>query len=327
MRVLVTGGAGFVGSHVVDRLVLEGYDPLIFDLVPSPYHDPRKIRTVVGDITDQVAVRCAMRRCDSVIHLAAVADVSDVVAEPTRAERVNVQGTQTILEAARHEDVSRVVYASTVWVYGNATASGDLSEDTPLALPSHLYTATKLAGEMYACSYNDLYGSGHTIMRLGIPYGPRARAAAVVPAFVQRALHGQPLQIAGDGAQTRQFVWVEDLARGIVAGLLPAASGRTYNLVGEEEVSVRRIADEVRRIVAPVPLVYGPERLEDVRLGRVSAERAAAELGWSAMTTFAAGLQGYVDWLAVTSGSPVASAASSTNGSAAAVRRQLPAEL
>jgi len=327
MRVLVTGGAGFVGSHVVDHLASAGHEPVIFDLVPSPYHEPAEVPTLLGDITDAVATRHAVRGCDSVVHLAAVADVSDVVSDPTRADRVNVHGTQTVLEAARREDVARVVYASTVWVYGNAAATGELAEDAALALPGHLYTATKLAGEMYARSYNELYGSANTVLRLGIPYGPRARTAAVVPSFVLRALRGQPLSIAGDGAQTRQFVWVEDLARGIVAGLLPAAAGRTYNLVGDEEVSVRRIADDVCRLVAPVPLVFGPERVEDVRLGRVSGERAEAELGWRAETTFEVGLAAYVDRLTDTSGSPVADADSSTFGSEAAVRRQASAEL
>src|SRR5206468_12654450 len=106
-------------------------------------------------------------------------------------------------------------YASTVWVYGNAPGTGSVDEDTPLVLPTHLYTATKLAGEMYCRSYEELYGLEHTILRFGIPYGPRARGAAVVPAFVQRAQAGRALTIAGDGRQSRQFVYVEDLAAGV----------------------------------------------------------------------------------------------------------------
>ena len=208
--------------------------------------------------------------------------MSDVVADPIRADRINVHGTQMILEAARQEEIARVVYGSTVWVYGNSPAVGDLDEDSAIALPLHLYTATKIAGEMYCRSYNELYGGEHTILRFGIPYGPRARPAAVVPAFVLRAQRGEALTIAGDGRQTRQFVYVEDLADGVVAGLQPAAADRVFNLVGSEETSVRQIADTVRELVAPVPLVHGPERPADVHIGRISGARAETELGWSA---------------------------------------------
>ena len=150
---------------------------------------------------------------------------------------------------------------------------------------------------MYCRSYNTLYGAEHTILRFGIPYGPRARPAAVVPAFVARAQRGEPLTIAGDGRQTRQFVYVEDLADGVVAALSPAAAGGVYNLVGDEEVSVRKIADIVRELVADVPIVHGPERPVDVQIGHVSGKRAAVELGWSAHTSFAEGVRRYVDWL------------------------------
>ena len=139
MRVLVTGGSGFIGSHVVDRLRVHGHEPVIFDLVPSRYHSQDAVVTIVGDLADLEATRRAVRGCDAIVHLAAVADVSDVVADPIRADRVNVHGTQLILEAARREEVSRVVYASTIWVYGNAPGEGTLDEDAPLALTrSHL---------------------------------------------------------------------------------------------------------------------------------------------------------------------------------------------
>jgi UDP-glucose 4-epimerase len=232
-----------------------------------------------------------------------------------------------ILEAARHAEIQRVVYGSTVWVYGNAPVEGPVDEESPLAPPPHLYTATKLAGELYCRSYTNMYGIEHTILRFGIPYGPRARPAAVVPAFVSRAREGKALSIAGDGRQTRQFVYVEDLAEGIVAGLQDRAENRTYNLVGDDETSVRQIADTVRDLVANVPIVHGPERPVDVHLGRISGERAATELGWRAETGFAAGVVRYLDWLSATSGSPSRAAASSNPGTAAAVASQEPAEL
>ena len=326
MRVLVTGGSGFIGSHVLDVLAAAGHDPVVLDLVPSRHHPPGTYATICGDITDREVTRRAVRGCDAIIHLAAVADVNDVVADPVRADSVNAHGTEVILEAARREDVGRLIYGSTIWVYGNAEVE-EATEETPLALPAHLYTATKLAGEMYALSYNAMYGAGHTILRFGIPYGPRARPAAVVPSFVLRAQRGEALAIAGDGRQARQFLYVEDLAAGIAAALSEKAAGRTFNLVGDERTSVREIADAVCRVVAPVPVVHVPERPADVRLGRVSGARAAAELGWTPTVRFEEGLGRYVDWLAATSGSPDAAAASSTIGSADTVLLQESGEL
>ena len=307
MKVLLTGGAGFVGSHVLDRLQAAGHEPRNFDLVESPYHcNGNSVETVIGDLRDEAVVRAALRGCDVVLHLAAVADVNHVVEDPVRAEDVNVRGTRILLDAARAEGVHRFVYASTVWVYGNASDGDVVTEDTPLSLPTHLYTATKLAGEMYTRSYGELYGVPHTILRFGIPYGPRARPAAVLPAFVARARDGEPLSIAGDGAQTRQFVYVEDLAEGIVASLAPQGLDRTYNLVRDESISIRRIADIVRDLVADVPIVHVPERAADVKLARVSSERASVELGWIASTTFTEGVRQYVESLSATSGSPSA---------------------
>jgi len=328
VRVLVTGGAGFVGSHVLDRLQACGHEPRNFDLLASPYHcNGNSVDTAIGDLRDEAAVRAAIRGCDAVLHLAAVADVNQVVQDPVRAEDVNVRGTRILLDAARAEGIGHFVYASTVWVYGNAVDANAVTEDTPLSLPTHLYTATKLAGEMYTKSYGELYGLPHTILRFGIPYGPRARAAAVLAAFVARAQAGEPISIAGDGAQTRQFVYVEDLAHGVLASLVPQAVGRTYNLVRDESVSVRQIADIVRELVADVPVVHGPARAADVKLARVSGERAATELGWSPGTPFAEGARRYVESLSGTSGSPSAWAASIIAGSAPTVLRQDPGAL
>ncbi len=327
MRALVTGASGFIGSHVVDKLAGAGHEPRLLDLDASPHHPEGSYETVVTDLADAAAVREAVEGCDAILHLAAMADVNQVVDAPERTNAVNVTGTFNLLEAARDAGVGRFLYASTVWVYGNAPGPEPHDEDTPLVLPPHLYTATKLAGEMYCRSYDTLYGVSSTILRFGIPYGPRARPAAVIPAFIGKATRGEPLTIAGDGSQARQFVYVEDIADGMVAALAPAAEGRVYNLVGDEMVTVRQIADTVKALVADVPIVHGPERPADLKFGQASSERAAAELGWRAQTSFAEGVSRYVDWLGVTRSSPVASAASSTAGSAAAVLRQEPSTL
>jgi len=327
VRVLVTGGAGFIGSHVVDRLRAHGHEPRIFDLVPSPHHAPGEIDTVVGDVTDAAAVRCAARGCEAIAHLAAVSDVERVVADPAQADRVNVRGTEVVLSAARAEDVSRVLYASTIWVYGDAANGRPIREDAPLPLPGHFYTATKLAGELYCRSYGELYGLGHTILRFGIPHGPRSRPTPVVAAFVARALAGKPLTIAGDGAQSRRFVYVEDLAEGVVTALAPAAEGQIYNLVGDENVSVRAIADIVRGLVRDVPIVHVAGRTGDLRGAEISSERAGRDLGWRATTPFVEGVRRYVAWVTERAESPLAATASRIAGTAATVLRQEPGEL
>jgi UDP-glucose 4-epimerase len=319
LRVVVTGGSGFIGSHVVDKLAVAGHEPRILDVAVSPWHEPGQVDTALADLTDAEAVAEAVRGAEAIVHLAAMADVNEVVGQPERTDAVNVRGSFNLLEAARAEGVSRFLYASTIWVYGNAPGPEPHDEDTPLVLPPHLYTATKLAGEMYCRSFAAMYGVPTTILRFGIPYGPRARPAAVVPAFIARAKAGAPLTIAGDGSATRQFVYVEDLAEGVVAALGPDGAGRVYNLVGDELVSVKEIADTVREQVANVPVEHGPDRPVDLVFGRASGERAASELGWRPQTSFREGVRRYVDWLAVTNGSPVAAAASSTAGSAATV--------
>jgi UDP-glucose 4-epimerase len=293
MRVLVTGGSGFIGSHVVDALIGAGMTPRILDLHPSPYHPVDDVECVIGDLLDPECVRAAVAGCGAVVHLAAAADVDDVTRRPVAAEAINTTGTLNILEAAREAGV-RVVYGSTIWVYGDS--EGLVDETSSLPQPNHLYTATKLAGEMYCSSYAEVYGVQSTVLRFGIPYGPRARPAGVIPIFVRKALAGEPLTIAGGGEQSRRFVYVEDLADGVVRALAPEAAGRTYNLAGEESVSIRDIAERLREVVPGVEIVSVPARPGDFGGVEVSAERAERELGWSPRTPFRDGLVKYMEW-------------------------------
>ncbi len=294
MRVLVTGGSGFIGSHVVDKLRARGHEPVIYDLRPSPWH-AEVVDTVRASITDLDAVESALRGCDAVAHLAAVADVNDVHANPEEAERINAGGTLAVLEACRRAGVTRFVYASTIWVYSDC-AEEEVDEQTLLPAPRHLYTSTKLAGEQYSRAYQELYGIDYTILRFAIPYGPRAREAAVIPAFVGKALRGEPLTLAGDGQQTRRFVYVEDLADGVVAGFAEAARNRVYNLAGDESVTIKQIAETVQALVGKTEIVYAPARPGDFGGKVVSSARARAELGWTAATPFADGVRRYVEW-------------------------------
>jgi UDP-glucose 4-epimerase len=291
--VVVTGGSGFIGSHVVDRLLAAGHRPRIFDARRSAHHPD--VDAVVADLDDLDALCAALHGADAVIHLAASADVNEVFADPLDAERRNTRGTVHVLEAARRCDVGRVVYASTIWTYSDTPATCH-DESLPLSAPAHFYTATKLAGELYCHSYGELYGVEHTILRFGIPYGPRARPAAVVPSMVGRALAGEPVTIAGDGSQSRRFVYVEDLAEGVVRALAPAAANRTYNLVGHADVTIREVAETVGAVIGGVELQFTPGRTGDFAGAPVSGDRAEAELGWRATTPFDEGVRRYVAW-------------------------------
>ncbi len=296
MRVLVTGGGGFIGSHVVDRLLEGGMTPRIFDLSASPYHSPLEVETFTGSITDSANLDLAMRDCDAVIHLAAVADVGHVLADPVLAEEVNTRGTLNVLEAACRAKVGRVVYGSTTWAYSDC-AEQEVDEETPIPAPRHLYTATKLAGETYCAGYAELYDLESTVLRFGIPYGPRARAAGVVAKFTDLAFEGKALTIAGDGSTTRSFIYVEDLAAGIVAALAPEAAGRTYNLSGDEVVTILEIAERVQENTDNCEIVHTPPRPGDFPGKVISNKRALDELGWKADTNFKEGVRKYVEWV------------------------------
>ncbi len=295
-RVLVTGGSGFIGSHVVDALARAGIEPRIIDLRPSAHHPPGTVDVVVGDLLDGETLREAMQGCDAVIHLAAAADVGAVAEDPEDAERINARGTLAVLEAARAIALPRVIYGSTIWVYGES-GEAVVDEEAGLGLPRHLYTASKLAGEMYCASYAELYGVPCTILRFGIPYGPRARPSAVTPTFVRKALAGEPLTVAGGGMQTRRFVYVEDLAEGVVRALCPAAANRVYNLSSDETVTIRELAEKVSELVGDVEVVETPGRSGDFGGAEISSRRAETELGWRASTTLHEGLSRYLSWL------------------------------
>jgi UDP-glucose 4-epimerase len=295
MRVLVTGGSGFIGSHVVDKLIDAGHRVRILDLAASPYRSPEDVEFQAGSITDGAALARAMNACEVVVHLAAVADVNEVLIDPAAAEEVNSSGTLAVLQAARASGVRRVIYGSTIWAYSGCPER-DVDEGTRVGAPGHLYTATKLAGEHYCKSYAELYGLEYTILRFGIPYGPRARDATVIAAFCAKAEAGEPLEVAGDGNQSRRFVYVEDLALGVVAALQPAAANRVYNLAGSEPVTVLEIAAAVCEHVRDVDILHTKARPGDFGGKEVSSERAWRELGWTPTTRFAEGFRSYLAW-------------------------------
>ena len=293
MRVLVTGGSGFIGSHVVDKLRDRGVNVRVFDMVMPTYR--KDIEFFHGSLLDLEALRMAMAEIDAVYHLGAIADVKDVYEEPHYSENINVRGTINVLEASRKAKISRFIYGSTTWVYSDVQQAM-VDEDTPLTPPSHLYTATKIASEYYCRCYTKLYGLPTTILRYGIPYGPRARDGAVVPIFVRKALNGEPLTIAGDGLQFRKFVYVEDLAEGNVLALKQIAENKLYNLDGTEKVTIKQIAETIQKLIGNVRIQYVDARPGDFSGREISSERARRELNWKPAVSFEEGLRKYIDW-------------------------------
>ena len=296
MRVLVTGGSGFIGSHVVDKLRARGHEPVIYDLRPSPWHERGTVDTVLGSITDREALERALHSCDAVAHLAAVADVNDVHAEPEDAERVNARGTVAVLEAARRAGVKRIVYASTIWVYSDCEPE-EVDEDTLLPPPSHLYTSTKLAGELYCKAYQELYGIDYTILRFGIPYGPRAREAAVIPAFVNKAFEGR----AADAGRRRHAVAPVRLRRG------PRRRRRARARRRRRQPRLQPGQRRERHDQADRRDGQGADRATSRSSTRrpgpaTSAARSSPasapsdELGWTAATPFSEGVRRYIEW-------------------------------
>jgi UDP-glucose 4-epimerase len=297
MRVLVTGGSGFIGSHVVDKLLEYGVTVRIFDMVyPTYWDDDEDVEFYKGSITDLDDLRMAMSGIDAVVHMAALANVNEVLEEPHYAESINVRGTINILEAMRKGDIDRLVYASTSWVYSDVDQE-HVDEDTPLQAPEHLYTTTKITSEFYCQNYANHYDLETTIVRYGIPYGPRARGVTVIPIFTRLALEGEALTVYGSGKQFRNFVYVDDLAEGTVLALMPEAAEEIYNLTGDEKVTITRVAETVRDAVnEDVDIVHDEARDEDFSGKEIDNSKAKAELGWVPETGFEEGLRKYVEW-------------------------------
>ena len=287
MRVLVTGGGGFIGSHVVDRLLDKWHDAA--DLRPQRLARTThrwKSRLSPAAITDPANLDLSMRDCDAVIHLAAVADVGHVHADPVLAEEVNTRGTLNVLEAACRAKVDRVVYGSTTWVYSDCPEQ-EVDEETPIPAPRHLYTATKLAGETYCSGYAELYDLQSTVLRFGIPYGParprrrggrqvhRPRVRGQGPDDRRRRLHHPQLHLRR-GPRRRDRRGARRRRRPGAPTTSPAtkSSRSSKSPSGSRKTPTTARSSTRRR----APAIF--------RARRSPIERALAELGWKAETSF-----------------------------------------
>jgi UDP-glucose 4-epimerase len=292
----VTGGAGFIGSHVVDRFADDGHDVVVVD-VRSPHRPDVEFHDV--DLLDLPGLVRATRGCEFVFHLAGVSNVNEAHDHPVETTEVNITGTAKVWEAARRNEVRRAVLASTVWVYAGARGPGPLAEDIPFHLPDagHIYTSSKIACELVVHNYYDLYGQDFTILRYGIPFGPRMRQELVIPRFVRMALDGEPITVHGDGSQYRNYIYVEDLVDAHARTLNDAAVNEVFNLEGPDPVTIRRVVESIRDAVGHhVVIEFLPARAGDYPGRVVCAEKARELLGWEPSITFEDGLRRYIDW-------------------------------
>lgn len=295
MNIGVIGGSGFIGSHLVNKLVEHGHTVTIQDIMKPRRND---VRHIYIDVTDLSKTTVALSGYyDAVYMLAGMADVNVIQRNPVEAGEVNILSVANVLEAARRNNIGRVILASTVWVYEMALPE-EVDEETPLLVQkvNHVYTASKLAAELYCHSYQRLYGQNFTILRYGIPYGPGARTGIVTAVFVKKALAGEPLTIFGDGNQYRNYIYVEDLAEGNVAALKEIAQNQTYNLEGRRPITVNEIVETVRQLIGEVKVEYKEARQGDYVGKQVSSAKAKRELGWEPKVDFEQGMRMYIQW-------------------------------
>lgn len=298
MRSIVTGGAGFIGSHVVDALVARGDEVAVIDSlvhgkeenVPSAAElHVRDIREPLDDIFDAV-------RPEAVFHLAAQADVRVSVEHPVEDAAVNVLGTVRILETARRHG-AQVVFSSTGGaIYGECVEPA--REDSPCE-PLSPYGTAKLAGEEYVRSFNRLYGTRHIALRYGNVYGPRQDPhgeAGVVAIFLGALARGEQAKIFGDGVQTRDYVYVGDVARATTSTV--GQDSGVFNVGTGRETSVVELYELCAKVAgSDAPAEHAPARLGELQRSFLDPERAAHELGFSAMVELEDGLRATWDWI------------------------------
>ncbi len=291
MLILVTGGSGFIGSHVVDKLVENNYEVRVFDKAKPLREDVEWFR---GDLLSEKDVLEACRDIEAVFHLAAIADVNVALSHFVICLMINELGTMNVLKSATAQEVERVILASTTWVYGRA--KGVVNEDTPVSFPDHIYTKTKIGQEQLVYAWNQHHGLPYTILRYDIPYGPRMRSNMAISIFVRKALRGEPITIFGDGNQGRCWIYVEDLAEGSVAALAESAKNEIINLAGPEFVSMNQIAEALKVIFDDIHVKYERARPHDFKGSVTSIEKAWKLLRWKPKITFKEGLRKYIEY-------------------------------
>jgi UDP-glucose 4-epimerase len=313
MQILVTGGAGFIGGHLAERFVADGHDVVVLDNF-DPFYDTRikkhtvevcrdlagagegSYRLVEGDVRDQDTVADLVADAAYVYHQAAQAGVRPSVEDPRKYDAVNVDGTLNVLDAARDSETERVVVASSSSVYGKPEyLPYDESHPTTPVSP---YGASKLAAERYACAYSEVYDLPVVALRYFTVYGPRMRPNMAISNFVSRCLNGQPPVVYGDGTQTRDFTYIDDVVRANVALLEEdAADGEAVNVGSTDNIEIRTLAEEIRdQLAADLDIEFADRHDADAEHTHADTGKARRLLGYEPTHTIREGVAAFVEW-------------------------------
>ncbi len=308
--ILVTGGAGFIGSHVSEAVLARGDRAVVFDDFNAFYDPEIKRRNaaalaragadiVEGDLRRPADVDRAFRHAeaDAVIHLAAMAGVRPSIENPRLYVDVNLGGTTNVLDAAVAFGVKRVVFASSSSVYGNNPKT-PFSEDDRVDDPISPYAATKKAGELLCHAYAHLHGQAITCLRFFTVYGPRQRPDLAIHKFAKLIRAGLPLPFFGDGSTRRDYTYVDDIVQGVVRALDRAAGYRIYNLGESRTISLSELVAALERTFRrKAVLDRRPEQQGDVKITYADVSRAKRELGYDPRTPLEEGLARFAAWL------------------------------
>lgn len=303
---MITGGAGFIGSHIAEELVKGGAEVLVIDDLSagkmeniSHLSDEANFKFIRGDIRDKKLLLEILKDVDVIFHEAALTYVGESIDLPKRYHDVNVNGTLNLLEAARRTEVKRIVFASSSSVYEDI--SGLLTENTP-ANPQSPYALTKFIAEKYCLLYNEIYGIETSILRYFNVYGLRQRPtgvyAEVIPKFIWRVKRGLPPEIYGDGEQTREFVHVKDVVQAnILAATNSAAIGEIFNIGSGKATTINSLAFTMMQLLRRngIKLLYSSERKGDVRHNCADISKAMNQLNYQPRISLEAGLRDLID--------------------------------
>ena len=297
-KVLVTGGAGFIGSHVVEELVRDGQTVTVLDLkaadaAPNLAAVREQIEYVSGDIRDAAVMDQLCRAHTRIIHLAALVSVPESVADPVTYNATNVDGTLQVFKSAAAGGVTRVVYASSAAVYGDAGTAA-VSETDPTD-PRSPYAVQKLVNELYARYYSETTDLETIGLRFFNVYGdrqdPTSSYSGIITILRQHLLAGTEATIFGDGEQTRDYIHVSDVARACALALTNGTSGAVYNVATGHKTSLNELVTQLSAAAGtPINTTHGPERAGDVRHSLAEVQKAAAELDFTASVDLSAGL-------------------------------------
>lgn len=310
--ILVTGGAGFIGSHLTDRLLADGRDVVVLDNFDPFYDASAKLknleaasrhpgfRLVRGDIRDAASVAAAFdaRPVEAVVHLAARAGVRPSIEDPLTYTSVNVDGTMQLLEACRLRGVDRFVFGSSSSVYGN-NPKVPFSEDDPVDHPISPYAATKRAGELLAHTYHHLFGMKIACLRFFTVFGPRQRPDLAIRKFAGLMADGKEIPVFGDGTNGRDYTFVDDIVEGIVRSLERADGFHVWNLGGSHPVTLNELIAKLTAGLGVTPKIARlPLQAGDVWRTFADVSRAKRDLDWAPVTSFDRGMDAFLAWFA-----------------------------